>query len=146
VWLQALVYSPVETGTRLEHHMYNGPFGASLDLMAGEGLRARGPRLLSKEPRPRWQPCSLTVTDCRVRCSRCRRPFTPFRLFSRPPGCMTGTLCHDRNVAVCDCLSMQVDALGPLHKRVKLYVRFQRRLLPGFAGNFRDCLGQTRAS
>ena len=64
--LQALVYQPVDAGTRLEHHMYNGPFGSSLDVMAGEGLRARGPRLLSKEQLPGWKQCALTVTECQV--------------------------------------------------------------------------------
>ncbi len=64
--LQALVYKPVDAGTRLEHHMYNGPFGSSLDVMAGEGLRARGPRLLSSEQRPGWKQCALTVTECQV--------------------------------------------------------------------------------
>ncbi|CAL5218791.1 g513 [Coccomyxa viridis] len=61
---KALVYKPVDAGTRLEHHMYNGPFGSSLDVMAGEGLRARGPRLLSSEQRPGWKQCALTVTEC----------------------------------------------------------------------------------
>lgn len=57
---------PVEAGTRLEHHMYNGPFGSSVDIMAGEGLRARGPRLLSHQERPGWKQCVLLVTDCKV--------------------------------------------------------------------------------
>ncbi len=60
------MYKPVDAGTRLEHHMYNGPFGSSLDVMAGEGLRARGPRLLSTKERPRWKHCALTVTECQV--------------------------------------------------------------------------------
>ena len=64
--MQALMYRPVNAGTRLEHHMYNGPFGSSLDVMAGEGLRARGPRLLSEEQRPRWKHCALTITQCQV--------------------------------------------------------------------------------
>ena len=60
------MYKPVEAGTRLEHHMYNGPFGSSLDVMAGEGLRARGPRLLCREQLPGWKQCALTVTECQV--------------------------------------------------------------------------------
>ena len=64
--LQALVYRPVDAGTRLEHHMYSGPFGSSLEVMAGEGLRARGPRLLSREQRPGWKHCALTVMQCQV--------------------------------------------------------------------------------
>ena len=46
--------------------MYNGPFGSSLDVMAGEGLRARGPRLLSTSELPGWKHCSLRVTACKV--------------------------------------------------------------------------------
>ena len=48
--------------------MYNGPFGSSLEVMAGEGLRARGPRLLSTLQLPKWKHCSLQVTDCKVSC------------------------------------------------------------------------------
>ena len=51
-------------------------------------------------------------------------PLHTFRPFSRPPGCMNGTLCHERNAAVCECLSMQAEALGLFHERVKSYVRF----------------------
>ena len=48
--------------------MYNGPFGSSLEVMAGEGRRARGPRLLSTLQLPGWKHCSLQVTDCKVSC------------------------------------------------------------------------------
>ena len=47
--------------------MYYGPFGSSLDVMGGAGLRARGPRLLSMRPHPGWKLCALTVIDCKVR-------------------------------------------------------------------------------
>ena len=66
VVFQALVRGPVEAGTRLEHHMYYGPFGSSLDVMGGAGLRARGPRLLSARPHPGWKLCALTVIECKV--------------------------------------------------------------------------------
>lgn len=32
--LACISRKPVEAGTRLEHHMYNGPFGSSVDLQA----------------------------------------------------------------------------------------------------------------
>ena len=63
---QALTHLPIKAGSRLEHYMYNGPFGSSLEVMAGEGLRARGPRLLSTSQLPGWKPCSLWVTACEV--------------------------------------------------------------------------------
>ena len=63
---QALTHLPIKAGSRLEHYMYNGPFGSSLEVMAGEGLRARGPRLLSTSQLPGWKHCSLWVTACEV--------------------------------------------------------------------------------
>ena len=63
---QALTHLPIKAGSRLEHYMYNGPFGSSLEVMAGEGLRARGPRLLSTSELPGWKHCSLRVTACEV--------------------------------------------------------------------------------
>ena len=65
---QALTHLPIKAGSRLEHYMYNGPFGSSLEVMAGEGLRARGPRLLSTSQLPGWKHCSLWVTTCEVSC------------------------------------------------------------------------------
>eukprot|EP00884_Botryococcus_braunii_P011918 jgi/Botrbrau1/20727/Bobra.0058s0055.2 len=41
--------------------MYAGPFGRTVDVVQGEGLRARGPRLLSAFPRPGWQRCELKI-------------------------------------------------------------------------------------
>lgn len=50
----------------LVHYMYAGPFGRDLDIMRGAGLRARGPRLLSRSPRPGWQRCELTILSVKV--------------------------------------------------------------------------------
>ena len=49
--------------------MYPGPFGSSLEVMAGKGLRARGPRLLSQQPistGKEWKQCSLKIVDTKV--------------------------------------------------------------------------------
>lgn len=45
----------------LVHWMYDGPFGTQVDLVAGQGLRARGPRLLSRCARVGWQRCELQL-------------------------------------------------------------------------------------
>ena len=66
---QVLTAAPLQPGQQLTHFMYGGPFGSSLPVMAGQGLRARGPRLLSDHELPGWKRCELQVLDCRVRVS-----------------------------------------------------------------------------
>lgn len=43
------------------HYMYDGPFGASVEVMQGQSLRPRGPRLLSARQLPGWKECRLVV-------------------------------------------------------------------------------------
>jgi hypothetical protein len=66
---QVLTLSPVQAGTELVHHMYDGPFGSSLAVMGGAGLRARGPRLLSDSPQATgkvWKQCALQILHTQV--------------------------------------------------------------------------------
>lgn len=53
--------------------MYPGPFGSSLELMGGKGLRARGPRLLSQQSLStgkQWKKCVLKIVDTKVMAQR----------------------------------------------------------------------------
>ena len=66
---QVLTLAPVEAGLEVVHYMYPGPFGSSLEVMGGEGLRARGPRLLSNKPLStgkEWKKCVLRIVDTKV--------------------------------------------------------------------------------
>ena len=62
-------FAPLEAGLELVHYMYPGPFGSSLEVMGGKGLRARGPRLLSRQPLStgkQWKKCVLKIVDTKV--------------------------------------------------------------------------------
>ena len=66
---QVLTYAPVEAGMEVVHYMYPAPFGSSLKVMGGKGLRARGPRLLSKQDLftdKEWKKCVLRIVDAKV--------------------------------------------------------------------------------
>jgi hypothetical protein len=63
---QVLTLEPLEAGRQVTHFMFDGPFGSSLPVMGGAGLRARGPRLLSDAEVPGWKRCELQVLDCQV--------------------------------------------------------------------------------
>lgn len=66
---QVLTHVPVESGLELVHYMYPGPFGSSLGVMGAQGLRARGPRLLSHRPLSTgkdWKKCVLRITNTQV--------------------------------------------------------------------------------
>ncbi|CAL8469981.1 g9523 [Coccomyxa elongata] len=63
---KVLTFAPLEAGLELVHYMYPGPFGSSLELMGGKGLRARGPRLLSQQPLStgkQWKKCVLKIVN-----------------------------------------------------------------------------------
>ncbi|KAK9811647.1 hypothetical protein WJX72_007625 [[Myrmecia] bisecta] len=63
---KALTLCPLDPGTCLVHYMYNGPFGKSLEVMRGAGLRARGPRLLSSTAQNGWRRCELEILKCQA--------------------------------------------------------------------------------
>ncbi|BDA43990.1 RNA pseudouridine synthase 6, chloroplastic [Coccomyxa sp. Obi] len=63
---KVLTFAPLEAGSELVHYMYPGPFGSRLEVMGGKGLRARGPRLLSRQPLStdkQWKKCALKIVD-----------------------------------------------------------------------------------
>lgn len=66
--LQALSRCPPScvVGSRVTHYMYDGPFRMCVDVLRGQGLRSRGPRLLSTLPHPTWKRCELHVDSCQV--------------------------------------------------------------------------------
>ena len=64
--LQVIICKPIENPLTLSHYMYPGPFGSSLDIMRGSGLRASGPRLVCAEPVQGWQECKMTVSPSQV--------------------------------------------------------------------------------
>lgn len=62
--MQALTALPAPLGAAV-HYMYDGPFGAAVDVVRGRGLQPRGPRLLSVLLLPGWKECRLVVLSSR---------------------------------------------------------------------------------